>query len=72
MLRPPLLTCWLAGLCLALGVGARGAQDGSERGVFPLEETSGLDDRGHSCVCSERRTRTRRIRRFPRASRSMA
>jgi hypothetical protein len=53
MMRPVLSTCRLAGLCLTLAAAAWGAQDGSDRRVFPLEEVSGLDDRGHSCVCSE-------------------
>ncbi len=52
-MRPMLLTCWCAGLCLTLGVVARGAQDSSQKRVFLLEETSGLGDGGHPCVCSE-------------------
>jgi hypothetical protein len=52
-MRSMLLTCWLAGSCLTLAAMAWGAQSGSERSVFPLDETPGLDDRGHPCVCSE-------------------
>jgi hypothetical protein len=53
MKHPMLLTCWFGALCLTLGVAGPGAQDSTARRVFPLEETSSLDDRGHPCVCSE-------------------
>ncbi len=52
-MRPMLRTCWFAGLCLTLAAVAWGAQEDSEKRVFPLEETPALDDRGHLCVCSE-------------------